>query len=169
MTNIPWLEELEEPGGLDQLRLVLPHGVDKDEHVLLDEVRRSVGDRSLAGLSCGGGPDLNVADIFPADLVRGADPFAGAGTQFRDLLPSPDKSEWVLRHLGVDDKRAMAEDLFRVSVEVCRTRDLRPLENAVLSWEATAEESVDTRREGVRDEGETDTPASIDELRVRLS
>lgn len=168
MNTIPWLEEEESLG---QLRLVLPQGAEKDRRILLDEVRRSVGGRSMAGLSFGRSLSDFDVDIVVAsgDVMRETGPFVGVGSHLSELVPGQEKSEWVLRRLGIEDKVSMAEDLFRIALEVCRTRDLRPLENAVLSWEATAEEVADTRSAGVRDEGDDDAPVSLDELRRRLS
>jgi hypothetical protein len=167
MTNDPWLDDFAGDGGVI---LQIPPPSERealDIGVAIDESRRFVGDRSIAALSFGRAFEVDV--VFPADVVRGADPFRGIEGGFADLLPHRDKSEWVLQHLGSENKLAMADDLFRVAVDVCRSRDLRPLENAVLSWEATAEELADANGASIRDEGESDTPIPLDELKRRLS
>lgn len=85
------------------------------------------------------------------------------------FLPSPEKVDWVLGAIPSDTKIAMADELYRLSVQACASGDLSALQNGVLSWEATAEEISDSRRpDQVQDVGDEDSAVSVEQLKRLL-
>jgi hypothetical protein len=93
----------------------------------------------------------------------------GLPPELRTALPTESKVEWVLMILPERDRADMGSELFRIAARTCRTGQLPELAQAILSWEATAEEIEDSRgQSNVKSDGQAETPIDLEELERRL-
>lgn len=112
--------------------------------------------KPLAPVPTAGTQSSRVRDIGLPDSIRAA-------------LPNDSKIQWIVQTVSASDQAEMATDLLRASTEACRTGRLWELAEVVLSWEATAEETEDSRSgAGISGEGRVEEPVDLDELRRRL-
>ena len=93
------------------------------------------------------------------------------GTQLRPdvraALPADSKLDWIVKTLSVEERAEMGTELLTVGTQACRTGNLSELAEAVLSWEATAEEIEDSRGQpapAIYSASRGEQPADLEEL-----
>jgi hypothetical protein len=87
----------------------------------------------------------------------------------RGAMPSDSKVAWVVATLSTKHLAEMGAELLRISAHACRRGELQDLAEAIVSWEATAEEIADGRMAGIAgDSTVSEEPVTIEDLRRRL-
>jgi hypothetical protein len=93
----------------------------------------------------------------------------GLPAELRTALPAETKVDWVVQTLSEHDRAEMGSELLRAATHACRTAQLEGLAEAILSWEATAEEIEDSRTQsGTCGNDTAGEPVSFEELERRL-
>ena len=77
---------------------------------------------------------------------------------------SPGSVDFVIRTLTASDKAEMGEELFRLAVRACMTRDLGPLARAAMFWEQRATHLLELESSVVDDK----PSVVLDEVRLSL-